>query len=243
MPDGSLSLPARLSLLAWDPARPGATDTARHHHLVRAGALTELAQRGLLVDDEGIATPVDLDARTGDAVLDGLLDLVRESMPHRWRTWVRLHARVTFDAVREQLVAEGYLRAEKRRVLGVFPSVEYVLARVAAARALHEETRYVLEGPVPAGEVSERDAAVAALAAAAELRAFAPRTSEPRAFEPRTRGPRAVGSAVTGARREDRIAELAGRCGGAAPGLRKIVGEVWGAVSAETARSVASAGG
>ncbi|MFB7086006.1 GPP34 family phosphoprotein [Streptomyces sp. NPDC056296] len=223
MPDGSLSLPARLCLLAWDPARPGATDTARHHHLVRAGALTELAQRGLLVDDEGIATPVDLDSRTGDAVLDGLLDLVRESMPHRWRTWVRLHARLTFDAVREQLVAEGHLRAEKKRVLGVFPSVEYVLARGAAARALREETRYVLEGPVSAGEVSERNAATAVLAAAAELRGLGP--------------------AGTDVRREGRIAELTERGGAAAPGLREIVGEVWGAVSAETARAVASAGG
>ncbi|MBQ1097380.1 GPP34 family phosphoprotein [Streptomyces sp. b94] len=223
MPNGSLSLPARLCLLAWDPARPGATDTARHHHLVRAGALTELAQRGLLVDDAGIATPVDLDSRTGDAVLDGLLDLVRESMPHRWRTWVRLHARLTFDAVREQLVAEGYLRAEKKRVLGVFPSVEYVLARGAAAQALREETRYVLEGPVPAGEVSERNAAMAALAAAAEVRALGP-----------------AGADV---RREGRIAELTERGGAAAPGLRKIVGEVWGAVSAETARAVASTGG
>ncbi|MDT0608754.1 GOLPH3/VPS74 family protein [Streptomyces lancefieldiae] len=223
MSNGPLSPPARLCLLAWDPARPGATATARIQHLVRAGALTELARRGLLTDDEGIATPVDLDSRTGDAVLDGLLDLVRESLPHRWRTWVRLHARVTYDAVREQLVAEGYLRAEKKRVLGVFPSVEYVLARVAVAQALREETRYVLQGPVPVGEVSERDAAVAALAAAAGLRALGP--------------------PGTGARREGRVAELTERGGAAAPGLRRIVGEVWGTVSAETARAVASAGG
>ncbi|MFG2682460.1 GPP34 family phosphoprotein [Streptomyces sp. NPDC048392] len=221
MPDGSLSLPARLCLLAWDPARSTA-DTARVHHLVRAGALTELAQRGLLTDDEGIATPVDLDSRTGDAVLDGLLELVRESLPHRWRTWVRRHARVTFDAVREQLVAEGYLRAEKKRVLGVFPSVDHVLERVAVAQALREETRYVLEGPRPAGEVSVRDAALAALAAAAGLGV--------------TEG------AGSGARGRDRITELTGRCGAAEPGMRKIVGEVWGAVSAETARAPASAG-
>ncbi|WP_399892387.1 GPP34 family phosphoprotein [Streptomyces sp. BBFR51] len=220
MPNGSLSLPARLCLLAWDPARSGAADTARVHHLVRAGALTELAQHGLLIDDDGVATPADLDSRTGDAVLDGLLELVRESLPHRWRTWVRLHARVTFDAVREQLVAEGYLRAEKRRVLGVFPSVEYTLARVAVARALREETRRVLEGPLPAGEVSERDAAVAALAAAAALGV-----------------PAGAGS---GARGRDRITELTGRCGAAAPGMRKIVGEVWGAVSAETAQASAA---
>ncbi|WP_217253761.1 GPP34 family phosphoprotein [Streptomyces sp. AC602_WCS936] len=224
MPDGSLSLPARLCLLAWDPTRPGATDTARAHHLVRAGALTELARRGLLTDDEGIATPVDLDSRTGDAVLDGLLELVRESVPHRWRTWVRRYARVTFDAAREQLVAEGYLRAEKKRVLGVFPSVEYVLARVAAARTLSARTRSVLEGAVPAGEVPERDAVVAVLAAAAE--------------------PRALGPAATGAGREARIAELTERGAASAPGLREILLEVRGALRAETAdAAVTSPGG
>ncbi|MCL7367125.1 GPP34 family phosphoprotein [Streptomyces ardesiacus] len=223
MPDGSLSLPARLCLLSWDPARSSAADTARAHHLVRAGALTELARRGLLTDDEGIATPADLDSRAGDAVLDGLLELVRESLPHRWRTWVRLHARVTFDAVREQLVAEGYLRAEKKRVLGVFPSVEYVLARAAAARALREQARDLLEGPLPAGEVSERDAALAVLAAAAGLG-----------------GPP---GAAAGPRGRDRVAELTGRCAGAAPGLRRIVDEVRDAVSDETARAPVSARG
>ncbi|CAM5454019.1 GPP34 family phosphoprotein OS=Streptomyces tendae OX=1932 GN=GUR47_02440 PE=4 SV=1 [Streptomyces tendae] len=223
MPNGSLSLPARLCLLAWDPTGSTAADTARVHHLVRAGALTELAQRGLLTDDEGIVTPADLDSRTGDAVLDGLLELVRESLPHRWRTWVRLHARVTFDAVREQLVAQGYLRAEKRRVLGVFPSVEYVLARAAVARALREEARSVLEGPLPAGEVSERDAALGALAAAAGL-------GVPK-------------GTLGGVRGRDRITELSRRCASAAPGMRKIVSEVWDAVSDESARAPASARG
>ncbi|MBX4176103.1 GOLPH3/VPS74 family protein [Streptomyces geysiriensis] len=222
MPNGPLSPPARLCLLAWDPARPGATDSARVHHLVRAGALTELARRGLLVDDDGVAVPADPDARTGDAVLDGLLDLVRESMPHRWRTWVRRYARVTFDAVREQLVAEGQLRAEKKRVLGLFPSVEYVLERPAAARALRERTRAVLEGAVPVDEISERDAAVAVLAAAAE--------------------PRALGAAGTGADREARIAELTGRAA-AAPGLRRILIEVRGALRAEATDAVAPSGG
>ncbi|MEV8124436.1 GPP34 family phosphoprotein [Streptomyces sp. NPDC085944] len=221
MPNGSLSLPARLCLLAWDPARPTAADTARVHHLVRAGALTELARRGLLTDDEGIATPADPDSRTGDPVLDGLLELVRESMPRRWRTWVRPHARVTYDAVREQLVAEGYVRAEKKRVLGVFPSVDHVLARPAVARALREEARQILEGPLPTGEVSERDAAMAVLAAAAGLGV-----------------PEDWGS---GARGRERIAELTGRCGSAAPGMRKIVGEVRGAVSDETTRAQAPA--
>ncbi|MER5214521.1 GPP34 family phosphoprotein [Streptomyces sp. NPDC002838] len=215
MPNGSLSLPARLYLLAWDTARQEATDAAGLHHLVRAGALTELVRRGLLTDEDGIATPVDLDALTGDAVLDGLLELVRESRPHRWRAWVTLRARATQDAVREQLTAEGYLRAEKSRVLGVFPTVEYVLERVADVRALQEEARRVLRGPVPVAEVSDRDAAVVALAAAAELRTLLP------------------GKDRTG--RRQRLEELTERSGAASPVLRRVLPEVLMAVSVPAA--------
>ncbi|MEU5317407.1 GPP34 family phosphoprotein [Streptomyces sp. NPDC021056] len=209
MPNGSLSLPARLYLLAWDTTR---NELAGTPHLVRAGALTELAQRGLLVDDDGIATPVDMDSRTGDAVLDGLLELVRESRPHRWRGWVPLHARVTAEAVREQLAAEGYLRADKRRALGLFPTVEYALERVAVVDALREEAREVLEGPVRPADVSERDAAVVVLAAAAGVSALVAR---------KERG-----------QYQERLADLGERSGTAAPGLRKIMDELGTALTA-----------
>ncbi|MDC2953870.1 GOLPH3/VPS74 family protein [Streptomyces gilvifuscus] len=169
MPHGSLPLPAKLCLLTWDT--PGGEAMAAAH-VVRAGALTELVLRGLLTDDDGIATPVDMDSLAGDAVLDGLLELVRESRPHRWRTWVTLHARVTFDAAREQLTAEGCLRAEKKRVLGVFPSVEHVLDDTALVEALREEARRILRERLP--EVSGRQAAFAALAAAANPPALFP---------------------------------------------------------------------
>ncbi|MDN0198628.1 GPP34 family phosphoprotein [Streptomyces sp. S.PNR 29] len=208
MPNGSLSLPARLHLLAWDAARPEGAGP-----LVRSGALTELAQRGLLVDEDGIATPVDLDSRTGDPVLDGLLELVRESLPHRWRTWVTLRARTTLAAVREQLVAEGYLGAERKRVLGVFPSVEYVLERGAAVDALRKEARSLLDGAVPVGEVAERDAALAALAVAGGL------------LEP--------------AGDRERVARLTERSG---PGLHNVVREVCAAVTAATAVTASTGG-
>ncbi|MFF4761452.1 GPP34 family phosphoprotein [Streptomyces sp. NPDC001292] len=225
MPDGSLSLslPARLYLLAWDTKRLEITGTAHLHHLVRAGALTELAQRGLLVDDDGIAAPAGLDAGTGDPVLDGLLELVRESRPRRWKTWVTLHARTTLDALREQLAAEGLLRAERRRVLGVLPSVDYALERVAVVDALREEARRVLEGPLPAVEVSEREAAVVALAAAAELGTLAP--------------------AKDRRRHKGRIEELTERSGAAAPALRRVVREVSAAVVVAATAASATAGG
>ncbi|KOG29253.1 GOLPH3/VPS74 family protein [Streptomyces resistomycificus] len=209
---GSLSLPARLCLLAWDTAETEVTGAGRLPPLVRAGALVELARRGLLVDEDGIATPADLDSGTGDPVLDGLLELVRESLPHRWRTWVTLRARITLDAVREQLAAEGCLRAEKRRVLGVFPTVEYALDRLAAVDALRAETRAVLLGPVPVAEVSERDAALAVLVDAA-------------------------GPAGGDGRRADqeRVEALIERCGVPAAVLRTVVREVRTATTAAAA--------
>lgn len=210
MSTGSLSLPARLYLLAWDTTKLKVTDAAHLPHIVRAGALTELAQRGLLADVDGIATPTDPDAQTGDPVLDGLLELVEESRPHRWKTWVGLRARVTLDAVRAQLAADGYLRAEKTRVLGVFPSVEYEIDRVAVVDALRAEAREVLEGPVPVEQVPERDAALVALAAGAELRTLLS-GKEQRQYK-------------------QRIEDLVERSGATTPALKKAVQEVRSAV-------------
>lgn len=221
MPDGSLSLPARLYLLSWDTAKLKVTGATELHHLVRAGALTELAQRGLLADVDGIATPVDPDAHTGDLVLDGLLELVAESRPRKWKAWVTLRARVTLDAVRAQLAAEGYLRAEKKRVLGLFPSVEYELERVSAVEALHADARQVLVGPVPVADVSDRDAALVALAAAAELRTLLP--GKDRKIH------------------KDRIEELTERSGAAAPALKKVIQEVRTAVMVAVTAGAATA--
>ncbi|MFF9115142.1 GPP34 family phosphoprotein [Streptomyces massasporeus] len=206
MSNGPLTLSARLCLLAWEAAGPAAGAGGHRPAPARAGALVELARRGLLIDEDGIATPVDLDASAGDAVLDGLLELVRESRPHPWRTWVTLRARVTFDAVREQLVADGWLRAEKRRVLGVFPTVEYALERGAVVEALREETRQTLHGAVPVAGIPERDAAVAVLAAAADL------------LDENTP--------------DRRIEELTERAGASTPGLAAIVRRVSSAVTA-----------
>ncbi|MFJ6572577.1 GPP34 family phosphoprotein [Streptomyces sp. NPDC091292] len=206
MPDGPLSLPARLYLLSWDTAKLKITGATHLGRLVRAGALTELALRGLLVDDDGIVKPVDPDARTGDPVLDGLMELIEESRPRKWKSWVGSRAGVTLDAVRAQLVAGGQLRAVRKRVLGVFPSVEYTLEAVTTVDALREEAVAVLRGPAPVAEVSDRDAALVALATAAEVRTFA--------------------SGQERSRHKQRIEELTERAGAAAPALRKAIQEV-----------------
>jgi hypothetical protein len=226
VPNGSFPLPAQLYLLAWDTTKLKVTGTTHLPHLVRAGALTELAQRGLLTDEDGIAKPVYPDARSGDPVLDGLLELVEESRPRKWKTWVTLWAGVTLDAVRAQLTAEGYLRADRKRVLGLFPSVEYELESggVGAVEGLRKQARQVLEGTVPVTEVSERDAALVALAAAAELRTLL--------------------SGQDLRRHKERVEALTERSGAAAPALKKVVEEVRTAmIVAVTTASTTSATG
>lgn len=206
MSDGPLSLPARMHVLAWDTTRLTVTGEAQLPYLVRAAALTELVQRGLLTDDDGIAVPAGPDARTGDPVLDGLLELTEESRPRPWRTWITLRAAVTLDAVRARLAADGLLRVERTRVLKIFPSVEYRPAAAAVARRLHAEVRDILDGPVPADRVPPADAALIALAAAARLRT------------------------LPGAGERDchraRIAALADRAGASAPVLHTLLHEV-----------------
>lgn len=166
MPNGSLSLAATLYLLAFDP---GTGKPVTHPgYLVQAGALTELAQRELLVDAEGCPKPLP-DARTGDPALDGLLELIEESRPRTWGTWVGHHPQLTEKAVRHQLRAAGYVRVTSRRVLGLFPVKEYGLERTQLVAEMREEAVRVLYGAQPAAEVSERDAALIALAAAGGL--------------------------------------------------------------------------
>jgi hypothetical protein len=204
------SLPARLYLLAWDTERGRSTGRGHLHHLVRAGALTELAQRGLLADDDGIVTPADPDARTGDRALDGLLELIAESRPRRWKSWVNLRARVTLHAVREQLTADGRLRPREQRILGLFPATGTEPAAPSEVEALRKHVLAVLTGPVPVAEVTEEDAALVALAAAGELRTVLPGKER--------------------RRNKERLEELTDRSGAAVPALGKVIREVRAAV-------------
>lgn len=169
MPYGSLALPARIFLLAWDTGRNKIAGAPDLRLAVRACALAELAQRGLVTDVDGIVTPV-FGARTGDTALDGLLELIEESRPRKLRGWITHKARDTQADVRDQLVSGGYLRTERTRVFGIFPSRRYELERAGYVEVLHAEALAVLRGPVPVSEVPAGDAALVVCAATGKLR-------------------------------------------------------------------------
>lgn len=173
MPYGSLSLPSRIFLLAWDTGRNRIVGAPDLHYAVRACALAELAQRRLVSDADGIVTPV-FGARTGDPGLDGVLELIEESRPRKWRGWITHRSSSTMDVVRDQLTSEGYLRMERTRVFGIFPSRRYELERAGYVEVLHAEALAVLRGPVPVSEVPAGDAALVVCAATGKLRGIIP---------------------------------------------------------------------
>ncbi|MFE0170792.1 GPP34 family phosphoprotein [Streptomyces sp. NPDC059002] len=224
---GTLSLPARLFLLAWNTSRDKITGAPDLHLAVRAGALAELAQRGVLFEQDRIVTPV-VGARTGDPVLDALAELVEQSRPRTWRGWLTHRSRTTLGAVREQLITQGYLRAERGRILGLFPARRFVLERAGHAEVLHAEALAVLRGGQPVAEVPQEEAALVVCAATGKLRT--------------------VVSGKDRRRYKDRLDELTDRAGGTSPELRALMSKLRDALgsavaSAEAARSSGGGGG
>ena len=111
-----------------------------------------------------------------------------------------LHARVHPGRRTRAARRRGVLRAEKNRVLGLFPSVEYDLADTARADALRAEAREVL-----AGAVTRRDHGDGRRPRAAASATFRSRSTGTRAevlTDARSRGPPPrTGSGPGGTRR------------------------------------------
>jgi hypothetical protein len=148
--------------------------------LVRAGALTDLYLGGLLIDAGGRAAtvtpvPAHAPAPVTDPALVDLLSRIASSRPRRWKHWVGKSTRSTSDAVRDQLEADGWIKVERRRILGVVPSARVTVRDRAAVKELGRQTGRALRGSVPVDRVDPGDAAVVALAAACELRTMAGR--------------------------------------------------------------------
>nr|WP_237499803.1 GPP34 family phosphoprotein [Streptomyces sp. SID8379] len=201
-------------LLAYDTGKDRVSGAPDLPLAVRAGALAELAARDLIHEVDGVVTPV-LDACTDDPVLDQLLELIAESRPRAWRGTITHRARVTHDSVRRELVAHGYLRAEPRRVLGLFPGTRHTLERSGYVEVLRMEARAALTGPAAPDAVPRDQAALLVLAAAGHLRGL---------LSGRERRQHA-----------ERLTDLAGRAGPYVPQIRKALEAA--VKSAEAARS------
>ncbi|WP_329562246.1 GOLPH3/VPS74 family protein [Kitasatospora sp. NBC_01266] len=195
------TLPGRLYLLAYPPD----SDRLRYRSdldlLLRAAALTDLLQRGLLADRDGRPEPDGPAPSRLDPVLVTVLDEVAESRPRRWEHWVRVKGRAIKPAVRDRLGEQGYLDLVEHRVLGLFPTLRPVPREPDVRRRLAAEFEAAFTRP--AAEVEPCQAAAVALAAAGEMRTVLSRQ--------RQRAER------------DRIAELTARTGPVPRALRSAI--------------------
>jgi Golgi phosphoprotein 3 GPP34 len=198
------SLPARLYLLACDRAKDRVVPRDRIGYVLRAAALVDLVLAGALTDDpqRPVATP----ASVTDGFEAGVHTEIAADKPRTWGRWVQRQYRPARAAVRDQLVAGGWIGVRRDRVLGLVP-VEHVVVRDPAGhQAFLASTRELVLGTRPVSRVARRDAALVALAAAGELRTVLSR-AERREYK-------------------RRIEDLTARTGPAASALRKVIRQV-----------------
>ncbi|GAA2270161.1 hypothetical protein GCM10009853_024840 [Glycomyces scopariae] len=159
------TLPQELALLAYDRT------TGRE----RTGGYLDLALGGAVLFSLALAGRVDLDGKkvrvldpapTGDPVVDERLAALAAGKPRAPHTVVERFARKLTETVRDGLVADGALRHERGKALGVFPVNRYLQAR----GGIGDETRVRLASAVRTGRTAdERTAALLALVAAVNL--------------------------------------------------------------------------
>lgn len=169
-------LPARLFLLAYDPQKQRLTNRTHLGAVLRAGALAELQFAGHLADENGRVVAAHPHPVHGDPVLTEpliaavLAEISASGRPRKWQHWVGRRNSAAVNLVRELLAAEHVIRAERRRVLGLFPYWNVTLRDTRSRRRLADSARRALRGGEPVDRLDRRDAAVVALAANGELK-------------------------------------------------------------------------
>jgi hypothetical protein len=193
-------LPDRAFLIAYDVDKHKLTGGDSHGQLIRAAALVELTLAGRLVDENG--KPRDTGRRTGDPVLDSVLDQIAQSKARSWKYWVEKDAKVTYQAVRERLAKDRVIAVTEGTVLGIFPRKVVHVRDTRVVRQMVADLRRVVLGG-GAGQADPLAVALVPLVWAVELNTV---------FSGRER-------------REHRelFRELAERAGPASKALRKVV--------------------
>jgi hypothetical protein len=191
----TLSLPARVYLLGCEGDKGRISDRRRVAMLVRAAVATDLLLRGRLADRGGKAS-VTGRGPTGDLLLDDALANLTEDGEYSWRSLVRRDGADTLQSLELQLVAAGLLRQHTTRFFG-----RQVLEVADPAVARRERARAEAALRDPLSEVDAEDAALAALAAAANVG-----VSHREAWA-----------------NSERLVELGKRAGPAVPALRHLV--------------------
>ncbi len=164
------SLPQRIYLLAYDPAKGKVRIGTGLGAMLRAAALAELHLHGHLIDENSCAA-VDTRHPGHDPFLKGVLDEIAGSKPRKWQYWIDSRQGAAVKAVRQQLSDGGWVRLQPRKVLGLFPATKVTLRDPRARKELLTRVKSALKNPI--GRIdpaNPADAAMVAIVAAADLR-------------------------------------------------------------------------
>ncbi|WP_236793004.1 GPP34 family phosphoprotein [Amycolatopsis sp. GM8] len=163
------SLPAKMFLLAFDLPHQRLPARDELGYTLRAAALAALVLNGQLRDEDGKAAVAGKPPDT-DPVLDELWHAIEADPSRSWRRWVERGRKQTFDAVRDQHLNAHVIKAERERFLGLFPYTRFTVRDTRTARRVADEVSRAIRGGQAASRVGQEVAALAALAAAGQMR-------------------------------------------------------------------------
>lgn len=171
-------------------------------HLLRAAALVDLQLSGHLVDEDGRAK-VAAKPSPADPVLAAVLEDIRSTSPRKWRHWVDRRRGAIVRELRSELEQSRVIKVERRRRFLVFPVERITVRQPLVRRQLLQATTDTLRPARLVTRIDLRDAALAVLAATADVRI--------------------VISKEQRRQYKDRLAQLAVRIGPVVPALKKSI--------------------
>lgn len=163
----------QLYLLALDTGRQRSAAGWRLGHLLRAGMLAELLIQGHL--DDAAGGPAAKTTAVADPLLAAVLHQIAESRRRSWQHWVGKRTGPAVREVRAKLAADGWIRAEPGRVLGILPVTRVTVRDTRVLKRLVGTATTALRPGQTVARLDPRDAGLAALAAVVKLRTVLPR--------------------------------------------------------------------
>ncbi|ASR39190.1 hypothetical protein BAY61_11545 [Prauserella marina] len=168
MNDHAGSLPAQCYLLACDPQRHTVPDRHQLGLLMRGAVLAELLLSGALTDDNGFAGAAGSVQSSG--VLGDVLGEVAASKPRRWGAWIRKGWKPTLNTVEADLREHGVIDVTTKTVLGIVVRRRVTILDEPRALRLRAVVTDAVQGTGEVSLLTERDALLAGLATAVELK-------------------------------------------------------------------------
>jgi hypothetical protein len=164
------SLPESVFLLAFDLRRERLVGRGGLGYLLRAAALAELLTHGNLADDSGRPRTAVTPAGAG-ALQAALWERIENSPPRSWRHWITKDRALAFRLVRDELEQARLISVERR---GMFRTTRIAPRRPYLSRRLAERVAQAVRGGRPVHRLEQDVRVLAALTAAAQLRAVLP---------------------------------------------------------------------